>query len=89
MTKFVKPSFFLENIYVRCLRTLFVCFFYPSFVSVFKYGVRFLNGALPCLCFGNEVYTQVIGIPMGTNFAALVADLFLFCYKSDFLLPFS
>ena len=25
------------------------------------------------------------GIPMGTNFASLVADLFLFCYERDFV----
>ena len=28
---------------------------------------------------------QTIGIPMGPNCAPLVADLFLFCYKRDFM----
>ena len=28
---------------------------------------------------------KLLGIPMGTNCAPLVADLFLFCYGSDFL----
>ena len=28
---------------------------------------------------------QVVGIPMGTNSAPLVADLFLFCYERDFM----
>ena len=35
--------------------------------------------------FGNTVYQQVIGIPMGTNCAPLIADLFLFCYERDFM----
>ena len=35
--------------------------------------------------FGNTTYRQVIGIPMGTNCAPLVADLFLFCYEMDFM----
>ena len=30
-------------------------------------------------------YRQTIGIPMGTNCAPLVADLFLFCYERDFM----
>ena len=28
---------------------------------------------------GSTLYRQNVGIPMGTNFAPLVADLFLFC----------
>ena len=35
--------------------------------------------------FGNTVYRQVIGIPMGTNCAPLIADLFLYCYESQFM----
>ena len=31
------------------------------------------------------VHRQTIGIPIGTNFAPLVADLFLFCYERDFM----
>ena len=33
--------------------------------------------------FGTKLYRQTIGIPMGTNCAPLVADLFLFCYERD------
>ena len=33
--------------------------------------------------FGNKLYKHISGIPMGTNCAPLVADLFLFCYKRD------
>ena len=35
--------------------------------------------------FGTKLYGQVVGIPMGTNCAPLVADLFLFCYERDFM----
>ena len=34
---------------------------------------------------GTNRYRQTIGIPMGTNCAPLVADLFLFCYERDFM----
>ena len=30
-------------------------------------------------------YRQIVGIPMDTNCAPLVADLFLFCYERDFM----
>ena len=30
-----------------------------------------------------------MGIPMGTNCAPLVADLFLFCYERDFMMSLS
>ena len=35
--------------------------------------------------FGTKLYRQSVGIPMGTNCAPLVADLFLFCYERDFM----
>ena len=38
--------------------------------------------------FGSKLYKQIVGIPMGTNCAPLVADLF-FCYESDFMLSLS
>ena len=31
------------------------------------------------------VYQQMMGIPMGTNCAPLIADLFLYCYERDFM----
>ena len=34
---------------------------------------------------GTKLYRQIIGIPMRTNCAPLVADLFLFCYERDFM----
>ena len=35
--------------------------------------------------FGTKLYRQIFGIPMGTNCAPLVADLFLFCYEREFM----
>ena len=35
--------------------------------------------------FGTKSYKPIVCIPMGTNGAPLVADLFLFCYKRDFM----
>ena len=35
--------------------------------------------------FGSKLYRQIVGIPMGTNCALLVADLFLVWYERDFM----
>ena len=34
--------------------------------------------------FSDTVYRQVVGIPMGTNCAPLIADLFLYTFERDF-----
>ena len=39
--------------------------------------------------FGTKLYKQVVWIPMGTNCATLVADLFLFCHVRDFMMSLS
>ena len=39
--------------------------------------------------FGTNLYRQVVGTPMGTDCAPLVADLFLFCYERDFMMSLS
>ena len=39
--------------------------------------------------FGTKLYRQVVGIPLGTNCAPLIADLFLFCYERDFMMSLS
>ena len=36
--------------------------------------------------FGSELNRQIVGIPMGTNCAPLVADLFMFRYGRVFML---
>ena len=33
----------------------------------------------------NVLRGQIVGIPMGTNCAPLIADLFLYCYARDFM----
>ena len=35
--------------------------------------------------FRNKLYRQIVGTPIGTNCAPLVADVFLFCYERDFM----
>jgi hypothetical protein len=35
--------------------------------------------------FDGRVFQQTIGIPMGTNCALLLADLFIYSYKADFI----
>ena len=35
--------------------------------------------------FGGAIFQQQVGIPMGTNCAPLLADLFLYSYETDFL----
>ena len=39
--------------------------------------------------FGSKLYRQIVGIPMSTDCAPLVADLYLFCYERDFMLSLS
>ena len=41
------------------------------------------------LRFSSKLYRQIVGIPMGTYCASLVADLFLFCYERDLNLSLS
>ena len=41
------------------------------------------------LKFGKQLYKQTIGIPMGANYAPLIADLFLYCYESEYMLRIS
>ena len=35
--------------------------------------------------FGGKVFQQIVGIPMGTNCAPLLADIFLYSYEAEFL----
>ena len=39
--------------------------------------------------FCSKSYRKIVGIPMGTNCAPLVADLVLLCYERDFMLSLS
>ena len=38
---------------------------------------------------GTKLYRQIVGIPMGTNCAPNVADLFLFCFERDLMTSLS
>jgi hypothetical protein len=35
--------------------------------------------------FGDQGFQQSVGIPMGTNCAPLLADLFLFSYEAEYV----
>ena len=35
--------------------------------------------------FGGQIFQQTIGIPMGTNCAPFLADLFLYSYEAEFV----
>ena len=35
--------------------------------------------------FGGSLFRQVIGMSIGTNYAPLLADLFLYSYESEYL----
>jgi hypothetical protein len=35
--------------------------------------------------FGGRVFQQTVGIPMGTNWVPLFADLLLYSYEADFI----
>jgi hypothetical protein len=35
--------------------------------------------------FGHQVFQQSVGIPMGTNCAPFLADLFLYSYEAEFV----
>ena len=39
--------------------------------------------------FSSKLYRHFVGVPIGTNCAPLVVDLFLFCYERDFILSLS
>ena len=39
--------------------------------------------------FGSKLYRLIVGIPLCTNCAPLVADFFLFCFEIDFMLSLS
>jgi hypothetical protein len=35
--------------------------------------------------FGNQIFLQTVGIPMATNCAHLLAELFLYSYEAEFI----
>ena len=59
--------------------------------SPYKYSEADIKGMLGFLVdniyvvFGDQVFQQTVGIPMGTNCAPLLADLFLHSYEAEFV----
>ena len=37
--------------------------------------------------FQGKVFLQIVGIPMTTNYAPFLADIFLYSYKAEFMQP--
>ena len=37
------------------------------------------------MVFGAKVFQQIVGIPMGTNCAPLIVDIFLYSYEAEFI----
>jgi hypothetical protein len=58
----------------------YVCFDFNSFFTCLKFLINnsYVN-------FGNKIFHQKIGIPMGQNYSPLLADLFLFYCEYNFL----
>ena len=52
-------------------------------------ALTFLLDNIYYIRFGSKLYRQIVGIPVGTKCAPLVADLFLYCYERDFMLSLS
>ncbi|KAK3109031.1 hypothetical protein FSP39_021508 [Pinctada imbricata] len=46
--------------------------------------LNFLIGNI-FVVFGGKVFQQIVGIPMGTNCALLLADIFLYSYEAEFI----
>lgn len=92
LLKLIKDTFKRENhLFIACNnnRAFFSSNKYKGYKMMDKYDVcaslTFLIDNI-FVRVGEKVYKQIIGIPMGTNCAPLIADLFLFCYEKDFML---
>ena len=46
--------------------------------------VEYLIDIIYILCVGNRAFRQSIGIPMGTDYAPLIANLYLFQVHEEF-----
>jgi hypothetical protein len=55
------------------------CYFEEQLISMLEFVIDNIFGS-----FGRTLFQQVLGIPMGTNCAPLLADLFLYSYESEF-----
>ena len=77
----------------QCLLTFFIYFRKPkkyhawSCQKVCDVRTFWLDNIF--IQFGTKLYRHVFGIPMGTNGAPLMENLFLFCYERDFMMSLS
>ena len=98
LTYFSARSIFVEYAYKKEGKLYLACNDKKAFfTSAYNYrgyhlwSFQNVCGALSFLLdniyirFGTKLYRQIVGIPMGTHCAPLVADLFLFCYERDFM----
>ena len=76
---FFMPTFFLYVYFsaIFITRYFYYCFYVCCYNSSIL-AVVYLQCFFFCL-------RQIVGIPMATNCAPLVADLFLYCYERDFM----
>ena len=56
------------------------CWSFAELCEAFTFLMENIYVQFDCM-----VYQQIVGIPMGTNCAPLIADLFLYCYERDFM----
>ena len=70
---------FILNAFLR------VNLLYKRFTSTDHRGSVYQNVCDALSYLLDKLYRQIVGIPLGTNCAPLVADLFLFCYEIDFM----
>ena len=90
----INRMFIRENTqYLACNEECAFCFFSLLMYTIITIYGRVKKSVMPLFIFwviyfirfGTKLYRQTIGIPMGTNYDPLVADLFLFCYERDFM----
>ena len=92
-----QETLFQLSLLTRYVHMLAICAVCDVFTSTYHYrgyhlwSCQNVSDALSFLLdntsikFGTKLYRQIVGIPMGTNCAPLVAYLFLFCYERDFM----
>ena len=95
LTELIKQTFYREgSVYLACNNKN--AFFTSEQPKQYKlWSCQKMCDALHYLLdnifirFCSKLYRQIVGIPMGTNCAPLVADLFLFSYERGFMLSLS
>ena len=79
---------------VYCILQEVSCNMYTLLKKYYSYKCRFCAELCEAFTFLMEniyvqfdgmVYQQIVGIPIGTNCAPLIVDLFLYCYERDFM----